>query len=229
MSDQNPKLIVSKSNVLIDAAYSLTLNESRLLLLAISKIDPRKPNHNNITISAEDYARMFSVPMNKSYQALKTAGDGLFESDIRTFDGKNDERIRWIDKNTYAKGEGSLTIHFTQWVAPYISKLHTRFTSYELRLIANLSSPYAIRLLEMLMQYKASGFYVVTLEDLRERLELNGKYERFSNLAARVLKPSIKDLVDNSGMKITMKAIRKGKTVQRLEFRFSINNQLQLV
>jgi len=34
---------VTKSNDLIEAGYSLTLNEQRLLLVAISKIDPRKP------------------------------------------------------------------------------------------------------------------------------------------------------------------------------------------
>ncbi|EKT4485241.1 TPA: replication initiation protein, partial [Pseudomonas aeruginosa] len=50
---------VTKSNSLIAASYRLTLNEHRLVLAAISQIDPRKPLPRPIRVCAHDFAELY--------------------------------------------------------------------------------------------------------------------------------------------------------------------------
>ena len=54
------------------------------------------------------------------------------------------------------------------------------------------------------------------------------KYDRFSNLKARVIDPAVKDLVAKTSLNVSWKGHKAGKTVDRLEFRFSEKSQLSL-
>ncbi|WP_171261814.1 replication initiation protein [Acinetobacter baumannii] len=85
---------VTKSNDLVMAAYKLTLNEQRLLLAAISQIDPRKPMPRPISITAQDFSEQYGIPLKHAYEALKEATSALYERDIKTFDGRYKSRFR---------------------------------------------------------------------------------------------------------------------------------------
>ena len=70
------------------------------------------------------------------------------------------------------------------------------------------------------MQYKKTGRLVVLLKDFKAWLELEQQYDRFSNLKARVIDPAVQELREKNGMDIQWKAIKKGRSVERLEFTF---------
>lgn len=222
-------LRVTKSNDLIEASYKFTLNENRLILACIAKLDSRKPMPSgHIRIRAEDFAETFGVPLNKSYEYLKEATDRLYERDIKTYDGKIKERFRWVDHVKYYEGLGYVELRFTIAVAPYITSLHRRFTSYQLGRIAYLNSPYAIRLYEMLQQYRDIGKREFELEAFKERLVLTEKYQRFSNLKARVIDPAIDDINKKTDLMVSWKAIREGRRVVRILFTFVPQKQMSL-
>lgn len=219
---------VTKSNHLIEASYKLTLNEQRLLLITISQIDPRKPIPRTLTVSARDFSEMFGLPSNKAYEALAEATDNLYERDFRTYDAGRKERFRWVDRCEYNKGEGAVTLSFTQWVAPYLSKLNSQFTSYRLKHVSTLRSVYSIRLFEMLMQYKNTGILITTVTKFRERLMLEDKYDRYTNMKERVIRPAIKELADCCGLEIGLTEIKRGRTIERLHFHFKARDQMML-
>lgn len=60
---------VTKSNSLIAASYRLTLNEHRLVLAAISQIDPRKPLPRPIRVCAHDFAELYDLPVKCEFHA----------------------------------------------------------------------------------------------------------------------------------------------------------------
>ena len=73
-------LKVTKSNDLIEASYKLTLNEQRLVLLAIARLDSRKPMPNGkLTIRAVEFAETFAVEPKHAYAALEEAATRLYE------------------------------------------------------------------------------------------------------------------------------------------------------
>jgi len=88
-----------------------------------------------------------------------------------------------------------------------------------------VSSIYAIRIFELLMQFKTTGVVVIALEEFRLLLELEDKYDRFTNLKARVLDPAIRELTAKANLDIAVDLIRRNRKVVSLRFTFSENPQ----
>lgn len=238
MSSNSKDLVVTKHNSLIEASYKLSLNEQRLILLCISKLDARKPlpKDNSFEVTAREFSERFGISMKKAYEELEEASKNLYEKDIKTYDGKYKERFRWVYGVRYHEGDGRVTLGFSPWIVPYLTMLHERFTSYQLKQISELRSPYAIRLFEFLIQFKATGKLIIELEKFKDRLEIQNQYKRFYDIKRWVIEPAVKELRAKSNLDITWKPLKgeRGKGVKQLEFSFSEKeivvdeNQLEL-
>ncbi|MFX9038776.1 RepB family plasmid replication initiator protein, partial [Acinetobacter baumannii] len=64
---------------------------------------------------------------------------------------------RWVDKIGYESQSGIIFLRFTQDIVPLITRLEENFTKYELQQVSRLSSSYAIRLYELLIQWRSAG------------------------------------------------------------------------
>ncbi|MEW8089089.1 MAG: replication initiation protein [Candidatus Thiodiazotropha endolucinida] len=224
-------LVVTKANSLIEASYKLSLNEQRLILACTARLDGRKPlpKDNQFELTADEFSDLFGVDMKNAYKEMEDAANNLYERDIRKIDGMSKKRLRWVYSAEYVPGEGKVRLGFSPKIAPYLTLLHRQFTSYPIEDIAKLQSAYHVRLFEMLMQFQDTGLFIITLDDFRERLQLEDKYTRFSNLKARIIDPAVKELSIKTPIDVTWEAIRKGRVVQRLEFRFEEKVQRSLL
>ena len=70
---------------------------------------------------------------------------------------------------------------------PFISNLSREFTKYALSDIAGMSSAYAIRVYELIAQYKSLGQREIAVIDLRNMLELGSRYVLFADLKRWVI------------------------------------------
>ncbi|MCG8030446.1 MAG: replication initiation protein, partial [Candidatus Thiodiazotropha taylori] len=120
----------------------------------------------------------------------------------------------------YPKGGGALYLCFSDEVKTHLTGLSRCFTEYELQKIAPLSSCYSIRLYELFCQWRSTGKLVVTLEDFRGRLGLEGEYVRFKHLKYRVIDAAVIELCEKSGLRITWEAKRRSNKVVGLVFNF---------
>jgi len=67
----NKELIAYKSNALIEAGYKLTLQEQRLLLTCIGKLNPRLENaEKKFQLTAHDFYLAFPDMGNVTYKML---------------------------------------------------------------------------------------------------------------------------------------------------------------
>jgi plasmid replication initiation protein len=231
-------ITVTKSNDLIRASYTLTVNEQRLILACIAQLDPRKPipktrdgDIKPIRVSVSDFAETYQISdRSTAYTALQDATDRLYERDIKTYDehGRRYGRFRWVQAVDYHQGQGYVELTFTQRVAPYVTLLHRQFTSYMLKQIARVSSIYAIRMFELFMQFKNTGVLVMGLEEFKRLLELESKYDRFSNLKMRVIEPAVRELTTKAGLEISWEPVRHNRRVTSLRFVFRENPQMVL-
>ncbi len=87
--------LVTKHNDLVQASYSLTLDELRLVLMAVSKIDPRPEvrgrarylqEQHRIFISAHEFASIFQLDKKNAYRQLRGAAGRLWEVLVRRID-----------------------------------------------------------------------------------------------------------------------------------------------
>jgi len=225
----NKTLTINRSNHLVQASYYLTKNEKYLIELAIAKVSTKSGIPDKIEITAEDFASAFpSITLKESYKALKRATTELYERSITIKGEKLGEEgeFRWIDaKVRYSEGEAKVSISFTKWVKPYLTELKAGYTTYRLLDIGRLRSAHAIRLYELLMRYQDTGFRVDKLDALKELFGVQDKYTEWYEFDRWVLKPSVKNINESSNWKVRYKGVKKGRKIDRIEFKFNLKDQ----
>lgn len=224
--------LVTKSNYLVEAGYKLSLNEQRLILLAITQLDGRKPlpKDNNFVITASEFAKTFDIPIKQAYETIEDATSRLYERDIKAFDPKANalERFRWVERVKYWHGEGKVTLRFSLSITPYLTLLHQQFTTYELKQITRLKTAYSIRFYELLIQFLKTGERHITLKNLRELLEIQEQYPRFYDLKRFIIEPSILDINSETNLIVEWDVVRKGRTITGLLFIFQNTDKTTL-
>lgn len=226
--------IVSKSNVLVRASFKLTLQEQRLVLLAISKLDSRKSHmtprnsQTQVRITAIEFAETFGIDRKKAYEELRAATDELFERKIVEIDGKKTDKLRWVSRATYHSGEGWADISLSPDILPMLTLLRQKFTTYKLQKVAGLRSTYSIRIFELCAQFTSTGLLRIDLDELIRLLDL--PYRRYSDIVRRVITPAIDELRAKSNLDIEWRAIKQGRAVKTIEFTFeeSVQGKLPL-
>ncbi|MEJ1368378.1 MAG: replication initiation protein [Candidatus Sedimenticola sp. (ex Thyasira tokunagai)] len=225
------RIVITKANALIEASYTLSLHEQRMILACAAQLDGRKPipKGNMFTLTVEEYAELFGLEQSSLYTYMEEAANKLYERDIRQVKGRTKKRTRWVYLAEYCKGEGKVKLGFSPEIAPYITLLHRRFTSYKLSEISGLTSTHSIRIFEMLMQYQSTGVFNISVEELRERLQLENKYPRFANFKQRIIEPTAEEIRKKTSIEVQWTAIKKGRRVARIEFKFREKAQMDLL
>ena len=221
------KELIVKDNALINASYSLELTEQRIVLLAILKARENKTPHNQeLIVTAQSYITAFNVHRNTAYKTLKTACDNLFTRQFtyqRYNSNGNIEQVktRWVQSVIYAENESYIKIKFTDEILPLVTMLEKHFTSYELQQVASLKSIHAIRLYELLIQYRTVGKIEISLNDLRLKLGIaDGKYPTMNNFKARVLDVGIQQINEHSDIIVKYEQAKTGRTIVGFKFSF---------
>lgn len=227
MKDNKTELVV-KSNRLNTAIQNLSLAEIRLIQLAI--IDSREHNKGlssdtPLRIDAMRYAEVFNVSKQTAYEALIDAETNLFERRF-TFMDERDLKIksRWISQAVYLAGEGAIEVIFTPAVVNEITRIHgieQFFTKYTLEQTAQLKSLYAVRLYELLIQWReARKTPVFKLDIFREQLGLGvDDYKRMSDFKRRVLDASVKEINDKTDIMISYTQEKQSTTITGFKFK----------
>jgi plasmid replication initiation protein len=224
------KLVV-KDNSLIQASYTLGLVEQRLMLLAI--VGARETGHGIdaetlLTVRAEDYAKHFGVARQTAYQALADAVETLFNrrATVDVYDKRKDKMrpmtVRWVTAMQYEENEACITLRFGHEVVPLITRLEANFTSYELQQITGLKSAYAVRLYELLMQWKVAGKTpLFELNEFRNQLGIvESEYQRMDVFKRRVLDISVNQINENTDINVTYEQHKKGRVITGFSFSF---------
>ena len=87
---------------------------------------------------------------------------------------------RWVSEIRYVDAEATVKLIFAPIVIPLITRLEKRFTQYEMKQIAELSTGYAIRLYELLICWRTTGKTpVIELSEFRQKMGvLDSEYQR---------------------------------------------------
>lgn len=122
-------LVVVKDNKIIEASYSLSLSEQRILLACISQIDSRSPlqSENKFQVVASDIIDLMGLNRSNAYRDMKMAVEKLYNRSIK-IDGEDSE-MRWIYRKEYVKDEGKIVLYFSPEIIPYLSQLSDKFTA----------------------------------------------------------------------------------------------------
>lgn len=228
------KSIVKKSNSLTEAYYSLSVVEYRVLHMvftALADCDVNSDFYKKVrfTVRADDYMELYGVDRATAYQALKEASERLFNRYF-SYDEYVDERIglveriksRWVQKIGYIEKHACINMYLTHDVLSMVGQLKNQFTHYQLSMMSDLSSIHAIRIYEMMMQWRSTKVVPsISVYDLRARLGLSeDEYPRMFDFKKRVLDHAVNAINEHTDITVSYEQQKSGRNITGFIFKF---------
>ena len=87
----------------------------------------------------------------------------------------------------------------------------------------NIRSKYAFRIYEILKSFLYVGEYIVSVDDLKFMLAIEGAYDRFADFNRKVIKPNLETINKHSDINAICTPIRNGKAITHLKFTITKN------
>ena len=225
--NKSKKDLVVKDNALINASYYLSLTEQRLILLAIIQARAEKmTSSNEFKVKVSSYINAYGVADATAYEAIQKATETLrtrYFTFERVVDGEPERVVsNWVQSIAYAENSSYIKIKFTDAVMPLITQLEKHFTSYQLEQVKDLSSIYAIRLYELMMQWRSSGqTQQIPIDELRYKLGIEpDQYQKMSNFKDKVLDVAIDQINEHTDIKASYDQHKEGRSITGFTFTF---------
>jgi plasmid replication initiation protein len=229
------KELVVKSNRIVEASYRLTLNEQRIILYSICRareeqkgLFPDLP----VTITAETFAKQFpGIDKSNVYLQLKDAMNTLYARSVTIHDTDaatglpRVKETRWLSEKAYIDGAGHVQVVFTPAVIQHITRLEAEFTSYQLEKVSKMTSASAIRIYEMLTQYRTVGTRELNLQWLRNALQIDAnEYKLTGDFKKWVLDAAVKQINDHSDLKVSYTPKKTSRAITDFVFKIKDKN-----
>jgi plasmid replication initiation protein len=233
--------IVTQSNDLVLARYSLPISEMRLLMTVISKIQPDDTKLTTYHIPIAEFADLLGVSRSSAYEEMKFISKSLL-SRVVTITQQNGGELQthWVASAKYTQGSGVVEIRLDEMMLPYLIGLNNNFTQCKLGMLLNFKSIYTNRLYMLLKQRRDHNPYTknyefevgelrqllgVSIEQIertdkfsqaQEAIELYPEYRSFKKYVLEVAK---KELDEKGDIGFSYEEIRRGKPVTAISFR----------
>lgn len=220
MSLSTKELIV-KSNQVIEASYQLSSTEQRIVLAAISKISRNAEiTDDEIYRITIDDLKNLGVHEKTAYRDLKDGVNRLYDRSINLSINDESIKMRWVQSIRFLESKSVVGLRFSKEILPFISNLSREFTKYSLSDIAGMSSAYAIRIYELLSQYRSIGKREISVESLRTMLELGKRYPLFADLKRWVIDTAVDQINEYSPLSVRYEQKKTGRKVTHIQFSF---------
>jgi plasmid replication initiation protein len=224
-SDMSKKITATQDNQLIEACYTLSLNEKRILLLGIGRIDsrdwPALDRPLRLSITAEEWSQFY--PDATPWRAMKRAADTLLTRYLTLHPKVGiTQKISWFDNVEYHEQEARMTIEFGRMMQVRLMGMIEEFTKIDLLAVNQLKSVYSIRLYELCNQFRSTGFRLIAVDDFRFAMDCVKKYPKIAMLKQRVITPSVSEINEKSDINISVTEVKRGRKITHFEFTFRL-------
>lgn len=230
-------LEVCKSNDMVQKArFSLSIQEQRTILYAISKIKPEDTYLKEYTFEIKDFYTMIGWS-NQSYTEfkamLKALSDKSWWITIKREDGSEFESlVRWFTTVRSDKRSGKVTVKFHEDMMPFLLQLAqgTEFyTTYKLQYVLPMSSQYSPRLYELLKSYQFNNKqWFFEIDELKHKLDCKN-YTNFADFKRFALEPAVKEINKYTDIIIDYLVEKEGRKVVRIKFFMAKKTKAELL
>ena len=243
MTDNKKEVMVYQANPLVEGRRDFSLIETRLFYLGLKDLKPQLTKKDvpwnamsirdfpTTIIPTKELIKQFGN--DKYYSTLKDICRGLVKKtvEIEREDGKGfSERPVFLDLS-YTVDEG-LRLIFSPFMIPYLLELADKpFTKIPVEQIWLLQSSYAVRLLELLLQYQNTKSHerIMMIEEVRRCLNVpDGAYkDRLNNFKRYVIENSIKEINEKTNYKVEYENVKEGRKIVGFKFKLHLPAELK--
>jgi len=228
--DLDRQLVVRKSNKIVEAKYRLNLREQKFILYMVSMLDNRDSDFRYQRVKISDFESVLNLDGKKwgsIYQVVKEITESLNDKPltINKEDGKK-LIINWIASAEIEPGSGVIEFEFSDKLKPYLLQLREHFTQYELKNILQLKSSFSIRMYEILKAHEYQRKVTFEVEELKQLLGVDDKYDVYYDFKKRVLNTAQKELKEKSDIAFKFKEKRQERKIHSIFFEILKNSRV---
>ena len=234
--------IVYQSNPLVEGRRDFSLIETRLFYIGLRDIAPKLTSKNtpwqgghkdfpHTFIPAQDLVEIFGNK--KYYSTLKDICRDFAKKtvEIKGVEDGDYEIYPVFAELSYKKSKG-LTLEFNSKMAPWLLELADKpFTKLPFEQVWALRSSYAIRILELVLQYQNTKTHerIISLDDLKQYLGMPlDSYEgRTDMFRRRVVEGSVKDINEKTSYKVEYENVKDGRKIVGFKFKLHLPAELK--
>jgi plasmid replication initiation protein len=215
-------LKVYKSNDLIQKTrYTLSAQEQKVLLYTISKIKPNDTTQ-EFTFSIKALCEICGIEFHsKNYSNFKATIKHLADKSFWIAQEEKQILCRWYNKVEINEKDLTVYLKLDEKLIPYLTAIKENYTSYILENVLVMKSKYSIRLYEILKSYANLKEYIVSVENLKDKLQC-AEYPIYNNFKVRVLDMAINEINNYTDIKVSYKAIRENRRIVALKFNIDL-------
>jgi plasmid replication initiation protein len=225
LAEQHSNSVVTKSNVLIEANYKLTVTEQKIILYLISQINKDDEDFQTYSLPIQHFYEMLGYSGSPKYSEMREITKNLMRKVLEIREGNKLKQMSWVSYVEYDEQSGRVSVSFDPRLKPYLLQLKREFTTYRLKNVMELKSSYSIRMYEILKRWQYIGEVDIALDDLREMMGVTDKYQEYHNFKKRVLSPAEKEITEKTDIVFEYQEIKRGRRV--VGIRFILKEQLK--
>lgn len=209
--------LIVKANDLIQARYELTLNEQKIILYAVSKLDTNKDNFNIISLNVKEFFKLLNTSTER-YTELREIVKELISKTLVIDTGEGEIISTWLSSLEYKRNTGVIELEFSNKLIPYLLQLKKNFTRYQIKNILYLSNKHSIRIYELLKQYETISKRTFKVYELKKILLLENQYSRFYDFERYVLTPTMEEINEHTDILISYEKIKRGRSIDSIKY-----------
>ena len=228
--DAPSSVVIFQHNNLVEARYSLTLQEKRLILWLISKIRPEEEDFKKHELSVQEFMNLLELKGNSNYKELQKVTLGLMKKVlvIRRPEEKTLTQVNWINYAHYEEGTGKIQLAFSDVMKPFLLHLKSQFTSIEVTDLMQFKSIHAIRIYELLKQYETIGERILGIEEIKQCCGVIGKLKQYIEFERYLLLIAQREIDAKSDISFEFERIKRGRKIVAIKFIISKNKDYEL-
>ena len=216
---------IYQSNKLIEASYTLTVVEQKLIRLLASMIKKDDDEFKEYEFETKNLIKVLNTSDSRFYRDIDNITDLLMQRiiKIKDIDTGDFEKYHWVDVCKYKSG--TLKLQINKELKPFYLSLDW-YTKYQLKNIMQFKCTYSFRMYELLKQYENIGSRTISIDDLRFILDINkNQYQKYANLKQKVIKKSISEINTKTDLYIEYEELKKVRKVVSIKFIIHSNNK----
>ncbi|WP_297430061.1 replication initiation protein [Clostridium sp.] len=215
---------IYQSNKLIEASYTFTVLEQKLIRLLASMVKKDDEDFKEYKFRAIDLSKTLNIHKKTIYKELDQITDKLMSRYIKF---KNDDTEKFKKRHLIKIADfenGILTMKIDEDMKEFYLKLNW-YTKYQLQNIMQFKSTYSFRLYELLKQYENIGYRVISIDNLRIIFDINkDQYPKYANLKQKVINIAVNEINKNSDLSIEFEELKDGRKVISIKFIIKSNS-----
>jgi plasmid replication initiation protein len=220
------KLEVKKSEAIVKARYKLSPLAIKFISVIISNLKRSDDVNEEYVLKVKDFQELTGQKTKRIYELIDEALNDLLKNPltIPLGDEKNSVlKANWVSGAVYNEGEVRFMIY--PKLRPFLLEVKEKFLKYKLENILSLRSSYVIRLYEILKdwlelnkRYGNKSEKIISVDELREILEIPKSYQYSSHIKKLILEKAKSEFSEHTDIIFDYEEIKTGRKVTHLKF-----------